>query len=179
MTTDAYPARLCLGSSGSRSPHVSSNAWLASISAASFSHVFARLAKVCRASGVAEALLAQIRLFGVGHGVGNGAGRENRLAVFKRAWSCWADTLSAIFHLRFNHLPESLGFGGTMTKYSRRASCKPIANQSIPDPFAYCSLNVGKSARSRFQLRSRPCLINREIGKRLVNVRSAPKSGHS
>jgi hypothetical protein len=39
-------------------------------------------------------LLAQIRLFGVGHGVGKGAGRENRLAVFKRAWPCWADTLS-------------------------------------------------------------------------------------
>ena len=41
-------------------------------------------------------LLAQIRLFGVGHGVGNEAARENRLAVFKRAWSCWADTLSAM-----------------------------------------------------------------------------------
>src|SRR6516164_585279 len=40
-------------------------------------------------------MLAQIRLFGVGHGVGKTAGRENWLAVFKGAWSCWADTLSA------------------------------------------------------------------------------------
>ena len=30
----------------------------------------------------------------MGHGVGNSAGRENRAAVFKHAWSCWADTLS-------------------------------------------------------------------------------------
>src|SRR6185312_55884 len=41
------------------------------------------------------AFLVQIRLFGVAHGVGNEAGRENRLAVFTRAWSRWADTLSA------------------------------------------------------------------------------------
>jgi hypothetical protein len=41
-------------------------------------------------------LLAQIRLFGVGHGVGKGAGRENRLAIFKGAWSRWADTLAEL-----------------------------------------------------------------------------------
>ena len=41
-------------------------------------------------------LLAQIRPFGVVHGVGNGAGKENRAALFKRAWSCWADTLSVL-----------------------------------------------------------------------------------